>query len=685
MIGEGNFSKVYLAKIRRSGERVALKLIERQKMLRLRKSREVQMEKHCFLKLFPEKYRDATTTTFSRVNSADVGRSFSLSSEPAGLHASRESTGAHAADSSSQDSPNRCDGGDHIIKLLHTYSSDLDIALITEWVDGDELWDTEKFFGIACPFCLKAVCCQVLRAMKLVHSRQIVHRDIKAENLILDSKAGIVKVIDFGSALDLSLAYESTLAGQHNPASHRLRSQSVKPEQVGGGDEDNLTDGELVYLKGSPRAGSPAGETPMEDSPLNKNVLDSNQEKSSGRRGSPKSFSKMPRERSSEGSVANFAFFVGSSNFMAPEARHNRRVVDCTSDIWSFGCLLYQLYFGFPPFQAPSDFLVFARASFTDLDLPVWADPNLVSLILRCIVTDQTKRVSLDELLGALQVLSHQDDEMLPPPGPRRLPCGCDRIDMPATSSPSVQTMSRLATFYVPQMIAHIDSALNTETPKETGMLENEVGIAENGDQRLDVMEVSAEGVNEQSRALASDKVINTSATSTTYGPAAQTTEPDVQWMRLLIDGDSNTRVADMERLRSAVSSGSAVTDDIKQAADKLLCTPASRGWQDFWSHLGSKDQVCANEFERGFVERLAAARYSRDVEDIVISVSTDSKETVASLNRRRCRAILEGFARLAFSATVRKSTGERSDTYYENLSKKWLEAAEDQGVKNAI
>jgi serine/threonine protein kinase len=41
---------------------------------------------------------------------------------------------------------------------------------------------------------------QVLRALAHVHAKQMAHRDLKAENIIFDSEAGEVVLIDFGFA-----------------------------------------------------------------------------------------------------------------------------------------------------------------------------------------------------------------------------------------------------------------------------------------------------------------------------------------------------------------------------------------------------------------------------------------------------------------------------------------------------
>ena len=50
---------------------------------------------------------------------------------------------------------------------------------------------------------------------------------------------------------------------------------------------------------------------------------------------------------------------------MAPECVHNKPTTK-SSDIWSLGCILYQLFVGLPPFRGASDYLVFKLSSEAD-------------------------------------------------------------------------------------------------------------------------------------------------------------------------------------------------------------------------------------------------------------------------------------------------------------------------------
>jgi len=55
--------------------------------------------------------------------------------------------------------------------------------------------------------------------------------------------------------------------------------------------------------------------------------------------------------------------FVGTAQYMAPECVRNKDQISKASDIWSLGCILYQLLTGLLPFRGASDYLIFRRST----------------------------------------------------------------------------------------------------------------------------------------------------------------------------------------------------------------------------------------------------------------------------------------------------------------------------------
>jgi len=87
----------------------------------------------------------------------------------------------------------------HITRLYDVYESKQELHLVMECMDGGELFDRviekKRFSEAEASDALR----QMLLALNYIHSHGIVHRDVKLENFIYDSKSsGHLKLIDFG-------------------------------------------------------------------------------------------------------------------------------------------------------------------------------------------------------------------------------------------------------------------------------------------------------------------------------------------------------------------------------------------------------------------------------------------------------------------------------------------------------
>jgi calcium-dependent protein kinase len=87
----------------------------------------------------------------------------------------------------------------HITRLYDVYESKHELHLVMECMGGGELFDRviekKRFSEDEASLALR----QMLLALNYIHSHGIVHRDVKLENFIYDSKSsGHLKLIDFG-------------------------------------------------------------------------------------------------------------------------------------------------------------------------------------------------------------------------------------------------------------------------------------------------------------------------------------------------------------------------------------------------------------------------------------------------------------------------------------------------------
>ncbi|EDV23520.1 uncharacterized protein TRIADDRAFT_50520 [Trichoplax adhaerens] len=94
-------------------------------------------------------------------------------------------------------------GLDNIIKLINVIKAenDKDIYLVFEYMDTD-LHNVIKKGNILKDVHKRYIMYQILRAIKYMHSGNVIHRDLKPSNILLDSEC-FVKVADFGLARSL--------------------------------------------------------------------------------------------------------------------------------------------------------------------------------------------------------------------------------------------------------------------------------------------------------------------------------------------------------------------------------------------------------------------------------------------------------------------------------------------------
>lgn len=90
---------------------------------------------------------------------------------------------------------------ENIVKLVDVFHCRKSLVLITEFVEGEELGKVIKGSVLSEEF-VKLVIFQLLQVIEYLHSLGILHRDIKADNIILKKNADqvVVKLLDFGFA-----------------------------------------------------------------------------------------------------------------------------------------------------------------------------------------------------------------------------------------------------------------------------------------------------------------------------------------------------------------------------------------------------------------------------------------------------------------------------------------------------
>ncbi len=119
---------------------------------------------------------------------------------------------------------------------------------------------------------------------------------------------------------------------------------------------------------------------------------------------------------------------VGTPEYMSPEQTTGEAVIDGRTDLYSLGCVLYEMLAGAPPFTAPSVATIIARHRF---DAPAALDivrpgmtPRVIAIVARALAKMPADRfIDATEFRDALDLAlasATADRAALPPPRPRR-------------------------------------------------------------------------------------------------------------------------------------------------------------------------------------------------------------------------------------------------------------------------
>ncbi|KAK3303981.1 kinase-like domain-containing protein [Chaetomium strumarium] len=91
------------------------------------------------------------------------------------------------------------------------------------------------------------------------------------------------------------------------------------------------------------------------------------------------------------------ASFVGTAEYVSPELLTDK-AAGKPSDLWAFGCIIYQLLAGRPPFKAPTEYLTFQKIVGLDYEFPPGFPPAARDLVERCLVLDPARRLTVEHV-----------------------------------------------------------------------------------------------------------------------------------------------------------------------------------------------------------------------------------------------------------------------------------------------
>lgn len=91
------------------------------------------------------------------------------------------------------------------------------------------------------------------------------------------------------------------------------------------------------------------------------------------------------------------ASFVGTAEYVSPELLTHKNACKA-SDLWAFGCIIYQLLAGRPPFKAGSEYLTFQKIVNLEYEFPPGFPSAARDLVERLLVLDPARRLTVEHI-----------------------------------------------------------------------------------------------------------------------------------------------------------------------------------------------------------------------------------------------------------------------------------------------
>ncbi|KAH8684719.1 kinase-like domain-containing protein [Tricladium varicosporioides] len=89
--------------------------------------------------------------------------------------------------------------------------------------------------------------------------------------------------------------------------------------------------------------------------------------------------------------------FVGTAEYVSPELLTDKNACKA-SDLWAFGCIIYQLLAGRPPFKAGNEYQTFQKIVGLEYEFPPGFPPAAKDLVERLLVLDPQRRLSIEHI-----------------------------------------------------------------------------------------------------------------------------------------------------------------------------------------------------------------------------------------------------------------------------------------------
>ncbi|MDP2437474.1 MAG: PDK1 family serine/threonine-protein kinase [archaeon] len=156
--------------------------------------------------------------------------------------------------------------------------------------------------------------------------------------------------------------------------------------------------------------------------------------------------------------------FVGTSHYLSPEIL-NEDKVSTSSDIWALGCIVYQMLVGKPPFQGPTDYIIFEQIRENRIVFPDFVSQEARQLISAMLRLQSSERPTPAQIRESPWLSSVKFDQLWSQTSPQiNLLPGVVLSGSPASTPPSSPLPPLFSGFdQIPTPTRHISVPISTE------------------------------------------------------------------------------------------------------------------------------------------------------------------------------------------------------------------------------
>lgn len=99
--------------------------------------------------------------------------------------------------------------------------------------------------------------------------------------------------------------------------------------------------------------------------------------------------------------------FVGTAQYVSPELLTDTKST-YASDLWAYGCIIFQMICAVPPFRAASEYLIFQKILKLEYDFPEEFDSVAKDLVKKLLVIDPQRRIGATDNVPYESIRQHE-------------------------------------------------------------------------------------------------------------------------------------------------------------------------------------------------------------------------------------------------------------------------------------